>query len=177
MYKVVNRICNTVNIFIFACILFILGVLVMPRFFGYTMFAVLSGSMEPSYPVGSVVYINKNAEPKDISVGDPIAFYRDKETVATHRVISIDEENQTFATKGDANDIVDSSPVEFQHMIGKATVAIPYMGYLTVSIQSRKGTMIACGVLIIMILLYIIPEILKPDRKKEELAKEDIEQV
>lgn len=177
MYKVINRICNTVNIFIFACILIILGVLIVPRFFGYTMFAVLSGSMEPSYPVGSIVYVNKNIMPEDIQVGEPIAFYRDEETVATHRVVSIDETNRTFTTKGDANDVEDSSPVDYQQMIGKATVSIPYMGYLAVGIQSRKGTIIACAVLVVMILLYIIPEIFKPETKIEELSSEDIKQV
>ena len=177
MYKIVLRICNTFNILIIACILAILVMLTVPRIFGYTMFAVLSGSMEPHYQVGSIVYIDKNITPQEISVGDPIAFYRGEKTVATHRVTSIDKENETFATKGDANDVVDGNPVEYKNFIGKATVSIPYIGYLTVGIQSRKGMILACGLLAFMILLYIIPEIFKPNTDKEDKAKENVEQV
>ena len=174
MYKVIQRICNAINLLIVTCIVAILVMLIVPRFFGFTMFAVLSGSMEPEYQVGSIVYINKRVEPQDIMVGDPIAFFRGQETVATHRVISIDKENQTFATKGDANELVDSYPIEFEQMIGKATFSIPYIGYITVGIQSKQGTVVACGLLVLMIMLYIIPEIFRPNTKKEEVAKEDV---
>ena len=174
MYKVIQRICNAINLLIVTSILAILVMLIVPRFFGLTMFAVLSGSMEPEYQVGSIVYIDKRVEPQDVMVGDAIAFFRGQKTVATHRVISIDKENQTFITKGDANDLVDRNPVEFEKVIGKATFSIPYIGYITVGIQSKQGTVVACGLLVFMIMLYTIPEILKPNTKKEKVVKEDV---
>ena len=174
MYKVILRICNAINLLIVTSILAILVMLIVPRFFGLTMFAVLSGSMEPEFKVGSIVYIDTSVEPEDVMVGDPIAFFRGQKTVATHRVVSIDNENQTFATKGDANDLVDRNPVEFEKVIGKATFSIPYIGYITVGIQSKQGTVVACGLLVFMIMLYIIPEMLKPTTKSEEVVKEDV---
>ena len=47
--------------------------LTIPRLFGYQIYGILTDSMEPVYPVGSVVYV-KPAEPEDIQVGDAITF-------------------------------------------------------------------------------------------------------
>ena len=67
--------------------------LVGARLFGLQVYAVLSGSMEPTYHVGSVIYVEP-VDPSEIQVGDPITFVMNEElTVATHRVVRIDAEN------------------------------------------------------------------------------------
>ena len=48
--------------------------LTVPKAMGYQLYTVVSGSMEPAIPVGSLVYI-KYVEPKEIVEGDVIAFY------------------------------------------------------------------------------------------------------
>ena len=52
-------------------------------------FAVLSGSMEPDLPVGSMVFV-RQVEPTDITVGDNATFYRSDGAVVTHQVYEID---------------------------------------------------------------------------------------
>ncbi|MDA4324587.1 signal peptidase I, partial [Escherichia coli] len=62
--------------------------------------------MEPEYPVGSLIYVDR-VEPSEISIGDPITFVMNESLmVATHRVVDIKEDG-SFITKGDANDTVD----------------------------------------------------------------------
>ena len=63
------------------------------RLVGITPYAVLSGSMEPAFPVGSMIYV-KAVDPESIEVGDPITFYLDKESgvIAALRHIHLDPE-------------------------------------------------------------------------------------
>lgn len=63
--------------------------LVGVRLVGLTPFAVLSGSMEPTYRVGSLIYV-KGIQPEAVRVGMPITFVVNEELlVATHRVTDI----------------------------------------------------------------------------------------
>ena len=62
--------------------------LTVPRMFGYHIYTVISGSMEPAIPVGSLLYIPK-VRPEDIREHDVIAYYggEDGTAVITHRVV------------------------------------------------------------------------------------------
>lgn len=105
-----------------------------PRFFGMEVYAVASGSMEPTYPVGSLIFIRK-AIPREIVEGDCITYSLGEGTI-THRVMAVDKERQLFFTKGDANQQLDR-PVRFPQLLGKAEEAsIPYLGYLVIGLKS-----------------------------------------
>lgn len=173
MAKVVSKICNLITALIVIVIIGIVLVLVVPRLMGYDTYAVLSGSMEPYYHVGSVVLVDKKAEPEEIEVGDPITFQKTDSMLATHRVVEIDAEKREFVTKGDANDVIDIAPVSFDQMVGKAGISIPWIGYISIYIKTKKGMMAAAGVLIILIMLYLIPEILEPEPEKENVNKKE----
>lgn len=59
------------------------------RLLGWIPLAVLSGSMEPQYPVGSLIFVRPVAA-EDVKLGDPITFYMaDGRTLATHRGMRI----------------------------------------------------------------------------------------
>lgn len=73
-----------------------------PMLAGYHPVVVLSGSMEPTFHVGSVIYY-KEAEFADINVGDAITLRAGEDGMVTHRVTEKSELSQTFTTKGDAN--------------------------------------------------------------------------
>lgn len=148
------------------CAVFLMG----SRLVGFQVYTVLSGSMEPKFSVGDLIYV-KEVDPQEIKVGDPITFVMNEDlVVATHRVISIDEEKQHFYTKGDANDTPDAQPVHFKNVLGVAKFAIPYLGYVSDFIQNPPGSYIAIGVGLILILLVFLPDFSK--KKKEEAAKE-----
>lgn len=166
MAKIITKICNAITMLILICILGIVGVLLVPRLAGYETFAVLSGSMEPYYHVGSVVFVDKSAAPEEVKVGDPITFTKTDSLVATHRVIEIDNEKREFKTKGDANETEDASPVSFDQLVGKAGVSIPLLGYISIYMKTRKGMFGIAAVFIIIILLQLIPELVKPEKKE-----------
>ena len=63
--------------------------LVGARVIGLTPYSVLSGSMEPTYSVGDLIYVKKTA-PKEIKVGMPITYVANEHLViVTHRVTDI----------------------------------------------------------------------------------------
>lgn len=92
----------------FALVIALAVVSFVPRAFGYMPFAVLSGSMEPELPVGSMVFV-RQVEPVDIAVGDNATFYRSDGAVVTHQVYEIDPVAQMIGTQGIANKNADGS--------------------------------------------------------------------
>ena len=140
------------------------------RLLGYRVFTVISGSMEPTYRVGDLIYV-KPTDPAQIKVGDPITFVLNESlVVATHRVVEVDAAEQHFHTKGDANEIADQSPVHFNNVIGVPKFRIPKLGYVSDFIQNPPGmysTIAACAVLIVLVFL---PDMIwkKEDRQDTE---------
>jgi len=145
------------------------GLLVGVRLVGFQVYTVLSGSMEPTYHTGSLIYV-KSVDYRDIESGDVITFMMDEDTVATHRVVQVvpDEEDSTvirYQTKGDANDAVDGSLVHYKNVIGCPVFTIPYMGYVANYIQNPPGTYIAISAGAILLLLVFLPDLFQEDEK------------
>ena len=85
--KLFRWISNIAVIAILICAILLVGV----RIVGLTPYAVLSGSMEPTYHVGSLIYVQK-IDPAEITVGMPITFVVNEDLLmATHRVVDIEE--------------------------------------------------------------------------------------
>jgi len=152
-----------VVIFVF-CAVFLMG----SRVLGYQVFNVISGSMEPHYSVGDLIYVKK-VDVNDIKVGTPITFVLNEDlVVATHRVVKIDVENQHFYTKGDANETADSTPVHFNNVIGVPKFSIPLLGYVSDFIQNPPGMYITIGVGAVLIIAVFLPDMLGKKKKEEE---------
>ena len=122
MSKSLKKVWNVVSSILVALVVILALLLVGARVAGLQVFTVLSGSMEPTYHTGSLIYVKK-VDPYAIQEGQPITFMLDENTVATHRVVGIvpDEEDPTvirFRTKGDANEAEDARLVHYKNVIG-----------------------------------------------------------
>ena len=118
MNKSLKKIWNVISTILVALVVLLALLLVGARVVGLQVFTVLSGSMEPTYHTGSLIYVKK-VEPYTIEEGQPITFMLNENTIATHRVVGIvpDEEDPTvirFRTKGDANDAEDGGLVHYK---------------------------------------------------------------
>lgn len=202
--KAFRRIWSVITTIVVILIVFLAIALVGVRVVGLTPYTVLSGSMEPTYHVGSLIYV-KEVEPAEVEVGDPITFVVNEDLlVATHRVVEIDvqtsrqqaivDENGEamvdaegnpiyeevpldepayyFTTKGDANDAVDGAQVYYKNLLGEPVFTIPYLGYLSSWIQTKKGMIISINVALILLLLTFLPDLLRsvddePKKKKK----------
>lgn len=165
MKKTLKTVWNVVStvlvVLIVLCAVFLMG----SRIMGYQVYTVISGSMEPEYRVGDLLYVKK-VDVNTIKVGDPITFILNEDlVVATHRVVRVDSENQRFYTKGDANEIEDNDPVHFNNVIGVPQFSIPLLGYVSDYIQHPPGMYVTIAVGVVLILLVFAPDLL--GKKKE----------
>ena len=172
MNNISKKLWNTVSWVLVVCVAVLAFLLAGIRFIGITPYVVLSGSMEPSFHVGSLVYVKKTP-PEKINVGDPITFVLNNDLVlVTHRVVEVDTKNRRFYTKGDANDSADGAPVAFENLVGKAIFNIPNLGYFSNWIKNPPGLYIGISAGIILLVLIILPDLLdkaaEADRKKAE---------
>lgn len=172
MSKTLKKIWNFISTVLVAVVVLLALLLAGARIFGLQVFTVLSGSMEPTYHTGSLIYVKK-VDPFTIQPGQPITFMLDEKTVATHRVVGVvpDEEDTTvirFRTKGDANEAEDGTLVHYKNVIGEPVFSIPYLGYLAEYIQHPPGMYVAISAGAVLLLLVFIPDIFSDDEKKND---------
>ena len=155
-------------------VVFVLAAIILmgSRLLGYEVYNVISGSMEPTYSKGDLIYVMPT-NPNQIKVGDPITFVANENlVVATHRVVRVDRENRCFYTKGDANETEDQKPVRYENVKGVPQFSIPWLGYVSDYISNPPGTYVAIGVVIVLMGIAFLPDIFAKGDKKETPAQE-----
>lgn len=147
-----------------------LAVLVIgTKLLGIQMYTVLSGSMEPEYPTGSLIFV-KEVEPSELEINDVITFRLGANTVATHRITKIisdenDPDSLEFRTKGDANEIEDAVPVSAKNVIGKPFFMIPGAGDFMNYVQNPPGRNVAIAVAAALLLFVFVTDIIIGEKK------------
>lgn len=141
------------------------GFIYFPKLVGYKTYSVQTGSMEPVIHEGSMVYVRECNDFSEYGVGDIVTFSDIGETKSfTHRIVAIDETNQTFTTKGDANDATDIEPTEAMFAVGKVEFSVPYLGYVADFIKNTVTKIVLA--IIYIAWLAIETEIFITERKK-----------
>ena len=115
------------------------------RIYGLRSFVVLTGSMEPAIPQGSIIFTKKI---NDYQKGDIVAFKQGNITV-THRIVKTDK-NNALITKGDANDTTDAKPLLQKEVYGRVILFLPYIGQLVLLLKTVPG----------FIVLIIVPSVI-----------------
>lgn len=171
MGKTIKKVWNAITTVLVVLIVILAILLVGVRLVGFRVFTVLSGSMEPTYHVGSLIYV-KDVDYRQLEAGDVITFMLDENTVATHRIIQVvpDEDEPEvlrFATQGDANDAPDGTLVHYKNVVGTPVFTIPKLGYVANYIQNPPGTYIAISGAAILLLLMFLPDLFGDDEPKK----------
>lgn len=101
------------------------------RAIGHESYAIRSGSMEPTIPIGSLV-ITAATDEYAVAVGDVVTVRAANGVLLTHRVAEVDDsEVQVWLRlKGDANSTPDAVLVPASSVLGEVTVSLPFIGYL-----------------------------------------------
>jgi len=125
----------SVGLLAFVLLLATLVVLV-PAVTRSTSYTILTSSMEPSLPPGTLVIV-KPIDPVDIKIGTVITYQLDsgEPVVVTHRVVGIQGPNlpdadPSFITKGDANSAPDAKPVMTVQLRGAVWYSVPFIGWV-----------------------------------------------
>lgn len=127
-------------------LLLILGLgvitIALPALVGGMPLTVLTGSMRPHLPPGTLVVI-KPTPTEEIGVGDVITFQLEsgQSAVVTHRVIerSVDSASGEvrFTTQGDNNNTPDPEPVRPVQVRGTVWYAVPYLGWVNQAVDGQ----------------------------------------
>lgn len=136
----------------------VLFVMITP-FFGWRTEIVLSGSMEPAIPTGSVV-VSRPIAANEVREGDIIMFASlAGHSLTTHRVVKVEPTSDGFhfITKGDAVKGADINPVVPGQLVGIIVFCVPLLGYLIAFIRTPLG-LILC--IVVPIAVLIISELL-----------------
>ena len=175
MKKTVKRIWNFVTTTLVVLVVILAMLLVGARLIGLQVFTVLSGSMEPAYHTGSLIYV-KDVDYRQLESGDVITFMLDEDTVATHRIVEVvpDGEDPTvlrYRTKGDANDAEDGGLVHYKNVIGSPVFTIPKLGYVASYIQQPPGMYVAISGGAVLVMLTFLPDLFAKEEPKQEKKK------
>lgn len=151
---------------------FLMGV---RTFGGLRPFSVQTGSMDPVYSVGTLVYVKK-CTLADIKPGDDVTFTINEDLdVATHRVYSVDIKNGSFVTYGVANKkengefILDGNR-DGRNLVGKVIFSLPYLGYVSDFIMRPPGSYITIILLVTFFVLNIIFDNAEKEKSQSETS-------
>lgn len=173
--RLLPALCNIFGTLILVAVIGICVPLTVPLIMGYEVYNVVSGSMEPTLPVGSAVYV-KATDLENVPEGDIIA-YRDVNSVIIHRVVINRSTLREFVTKGDANEIEDINPVPYDAVVGRMELNVPLLGTWMSIYASTLGKVYlllaaACGVM-----LNIIASRMRESRRVKALQAELAEHI
>ena len=141
----------------------------------YNAFVVLTGSMLPEIQVYDVV-VTKRANTEDLKEGDVITFSssdsRFAGTTITHRIIKVNKpkssnDDYTFQTKGDNNNVADSALVQANNIYGKVMFKIPKLGYLQEFLASDGGWILVILLPCLAVVSYDIVTLAKGIKRKK----------
>lgn len=144
------------------------GLMILPTLLGLERYVIISGSMEPTFSVGTIVY-GEVVPVEDIEVGDIITFLPPPEyditTPVTHRVIEVEVAakgsshagERVFRTQGDANEEADPWQMVLDGP-DQARVAhhVPYIGYFYMALKLRWVQLLLIGIPALALIVYIV---------------------
>ena len=152
--RTIARICSMIGVSLLILVILICIPLTLPRLTG---FDIVTGSMEPAIPVGSLIYVREEA-PAELMEGEVVAYRSNTDAgiIITHRVVKNQVVSGQLITKGDANEAEDISPVSYAQVIGKVTLTIPVLGGIFAAMVTFYGKIVIVSVVLLAaILLYI----------------------
>lgn len=128
--------------FIAAVVAMLLAAVLIPRMGGGTPYAILTGSMRPDLPIGTLV-VMKPVDATDIGVGNVVTYQlkSGEPTVVTHRVVAVgfdSDGTRIFTTQGDANNSPDAKKVIPAQIKGKFWYQVPYLGRVNILINKAQ---------------------------------------
>ena len=141
--SILKRISNVILIIVLFILAFVIALTVFtritgntPSLFGYSIFRVTTGSMQPELMIGDVILTHEVDDVNSLQVGDVITYRGTigeyTNMMITHKIVKApyEDNGKTYVvTKGVANDIEDQ-PVEASLISSKLVCKIPFLDSL-----------------------------------------------
>lgn len=152
--SILPALCSIIGTVILLGVIILLIPMSTPRLFGYDMYNVVSGSMEPAIPTGSMIFV-QTTEAKDLTEGEVIAFYS-RGSVVVHRITNNNTVEGKLSTKGDANADEDFNTVLYKEVIGVVKYHVPFLGDISSNLTSSFGKVYLLALIILGLLFHLL---------------------
>ncbi|MBY6676669.1 signal peptidase I [Rhodococcus sp. BP-332] len=138
---------------LFGALAILAATVVVPRIAGAVPYTILTSSMEPTYPPGTLIVV-REVRPTDLGIGVPVTYQLEsgRPEVVTHRIVSVLESadgGTRYITRGDNNN-ADDAPIEFGQIRGAVWYSVPFLGHVNTWIngeQRRISVLVISGFL------------------------------
>ncbi len=126
-----------------------LATVVLPRVNGWTPLSVLTNSMAPTLPAGTLVVVQP-VDADELAVGDVVTyqFRSDDPTLVTHRIVSITATSggtAAYVLQGDNNPDPDVAAVLPEQVQGRVAYAVPLLGHVNSVLTGENRRWIVTG--------------------------------
>lgn len=164
------------------------AIALIPALFGWHSTVIETGSMEPHIDPGDVVVLADLPDDQPVPLGGVVQFISPAEAQPSgverpilHRIV-IDHEDGTYATAGDANAEVDSTPLVREQIIGQARLLVPFIGlpslWLGAGQHLSLGLWAAATVAALLIALAVfVPRARDDDDQEGEEVEDDTQEL
>lgn len=166
---IINKIFKVLSWIVVAAIIAYI-MIAAPIIAGYRPVIVLSGSMEPNYPVGCITYYHP-CDFSELQAGDAVTFNAG-DSMVTHRIVKKNELSGNVETKGDNNPTQDPNPVDMNDIVGKTVeFKIPFAGYFVIF---GKNPLTISAMILILVINYLSEKLTDKRKRgrKHEAQKE-----
>jgi len=142
----------------YAVLLLVVGLVaasvVVPRLSGAVPYTVLTSSMTPTYPAGTLIIV-RSVPVEALGIGDVITYQveSEKPAVVTHRVIGVGYSasgERTFRTQGDNNGSPDEKAVRAVQVRGEVWYAIPLLGHVNTWVTGSREPLVNIAVSVLL---------------------------
>lgn len=149
---------------------------VLPRLAGATPYTVLTSSMAPSLPAGTLVIVRPVGTSR-LGIGDVVTYQlrSGEPEVVTHRIVALEVGvggETLYRTQGDANPAADPEPVHALQIRGRVWYAVPYVGRISLGLDRQAAArLLALGLLLVAAREFVLAVRVsrRPDAVREEV--------
>ena len=182
--KLILTLINVISVLVIAVAVFALVTVLFtpageaPTVFGWQILRITTGSMAPTYPTDTMVFVRK-VDPADVEPGDVISFYSSDPgldgSLNTHRVVEVREEGDhyIYVTKGDANNARDQYDADSRRLLGKVVGSSYLLGKLS---RLMANPLVFIPVILVPLAVILIVNIVHTVSYAKVLAKEEAEE-
>lgn len=149
-----------------------IALVALPMIGGLEYLTIISGSMEPEIPVGSLIFIEE-VRPQDIEIGDVVTFSTSGEITVTHKVIGYELSQDALITHGVGNADGVNEITPFKSVVGRVVFSVPVIGRVFLFISTSRGKVIAVTFVVALYILSVIFETIGSDSSEDEEDPED----
>ncbi len=109
----------------------------------YKLISIYTDSMKPVMQAGDVILVDSRHE-GGLSEGDIVTYWRSGDgSLLTHRIVGIEKQNEKkLYTRGDANNVMDGTPLTEKDIVGRFLMTIPHGGAFISYLHTKSGFML-----------------------------------